>query len=258
MSTIPHPRHLLDRYRRWRTEQARIEHAAQAEVDADERGLTARRSRELTLTAAGRQFWAHPSPWVIAAMLVGYAVARVVVGGFHTFDAVLPLVVLAAFPFVEWVIHVFILHFKPFEVAGRRVDPLLAREHRAHHADPRDLPLVFIPTKVYLWLVPALTAVGLLAFGRVGLGLTFLVTTAAIGMVYEWTHYLIHSDYRPRSRAYRAVWRNHRLHHYKNERYWFTVTTAGTADRVLRTSPDPSSVASSPTAKDLLASFERR
>ena len=30
-------------------------------------------------------------------------------------------------------------------------------------------------------------------------------------------------------RVYRAVWRNHRLHHYKNEHYWFTVTSTATA-----------------------------
>ena len=47
------------------------------------------------------------------------------------------------------------------------------------------------------------------------------------------------------------VWRNHRLHHYKNEHYWFAVVTAGTADRVLGTYPEPSSVASSPTVKAL-------
>jgi len=49
------------------------------------------------------------------------------------------------------------------------------------------------------------------------------------------------------------VWRNHRLHHYKNEHYWFTVTTAGTADRVLGTGPDPERVATSPTVRDLHA-----
>ena len=81
----------------------------------------------------------------------------------------------------------------------------------------------------------------------------FLVTVAALGLGYEWSHYLIHSDYRPKSRAFRAVWRNHRLHHYKNEHYWFTVTTSGTADRFLRTYPDPAGVATSPTARALHA-----
>ena len=68
-----------------------------------------------------------------------------------------------------------------------------------------------------------------------------------------WTHYLLHSDYRPRSKAYRAIWRNHRLHHYKSEHYWFTVTTAGIADRVLGTYPDPSEVETSPTVRALHA-----
>ena len=49
----------------------------------------------------------------------------------------------------------------------------------------------------------------------------------------------MHSDYRPQSRWLRSVWRNHRLHHYKNEHYWFTVTTAGTADRLFGTYPEP-------------------
>ena len=41
-------------------------------------------------------------------------------------------------------------------------------------------------------------------------------------MVYEWCHYLIHTDYKPKTAVYRAIWRNHRLHHFKNEHYWFT------------------------------------
>jgi hypothetical protein len=47
------------------------------------------------------------------------------------------------------------------------------------------------------------------------------------------------------------VWRNHRLHHYKNEHYWFTVTTTATADRLFGTYSDPATVETSPTAKDL-------
>ncbi|WP_018350435.1 hypothetical protein [Longispora albida] len=47
------------------------------------------------------------------------------------------------------------------------------------------------------------------------------------------------------------MWRNHRLHHYRNEHYWFTVTTSGTADRVLGAYPDQQSVSASPTAKNL-------
>ena len=64
---------------------------------------------------------------------------------------------------------------------------------------------------------------------------------------------MIGRDYKPRSRAYRAVYRHHRLHHFKNENYWLTVTTANTADRLFGTAPDPATVPTSPTAKNLHA-----
>jgi sterol desaturase/sphingolipid hydroxylase (fatty acid hydroxylase superfamily) len=85
------------------------------------------------------------------------------------------------------------------------------------------------------------------------MGLTNLLFISAMWLCYEWTHYLIHSDYKPKTRVYRAIWRNHRQHHFKNEHYWFTVTSSGTADRVLGTYPDLATVETSPTAKNLHA-----
>jgi sterol desaturase/sphingolipid hydroxylase (fatty acid hydroxylase superfamily) len=90
------------------------------------------------------------------------------------------------------------------------------------------------------------------------MGLTYLVFIAMLGLSYEWSHYLIHSDYKPKTRVYRAIWRNHRQHHFKNEHYWFTVTSSGTADRVLGTYPDQATVATSPTAKNLHAAIAER
>nr|WP_246283587.1 sterol desaturase family protein [Nocardioides perillae] len=162
----------------------------------------------------------------------------------------------AAFPLIEWVVHVVVLHWRPRRLGPVTVDPLLARKHRAHHADPRDLPLVFIPTGALVVLLPAYAVLLLLAVPATTWALTALVSVYALKLGYEWTHYLVHSDYRPRSRWFRAVWRNHRLHHYKNEHYWFTVTTAGTADRLLGTYPDQASVPTSPTVRSLHAATE--
>jgi Fatty acid hydroxylase superfamily len=214
---------------------------------------TATRSarRAFTLSDARREFWKHPSPWTIAATLASVVVARVVVGDWQITDAIVPVVTLAAFPFLEWGIHVYILHWRPRRIGGLLIDSLLARKHREHHVDPRDVPLIFIPWQSLLWVQPSAVAIALLAFPRLGTGLTFLASLTMLGLVYEWCHYLIHSDYKPKTRAYRAVWHHHRLHHFKNEHYWFTVTSCGTADRVLRTSPDPATVATSPTAKNL-------
>ena len=218
---------------------------------ATEGGPTGSRRRSIDLREAATEFWRWPTPWIITAVLVPAAVARVVVGGVTAADLVLVAALLAVQPFLEWVVHIAMLHMRPKQVLGRTLDPLFARKHREHHADPRRTELVFIPVPVLLQTLVLVVLVGWFAFPRVELGLTFVVTMAGIGAAYEWVHYLIHSDYRPQRGFYRMLWRNHRLHHFKNENYWFTVTNP-TADKVLRTDPDPSEVETSPTARDLL------
>ncbi|KUI36972.1 fatty acid hydroxylase [Mycobacterium sp. IS-1496] len=213
--------------------------------------------RAVTLADAAREFWRHPSPRLITATLVAAVGARLLAGDWQPTDAIVPVAMVAVFPFVEWVVHVCVLHWRPRRFGRLRLDPLLARKHREHHVDPRVVPLIFIPWQALTWVLPVALGVALLAFPRLGMGLTFLVSLTVLGLAYEWCHYLIHSDYKPKTAAYRAVWRNHRQHHFKNEHYWFTVTSAGTADRVLGTCPDPATVATSPTAKNLHATTGR-
>ena len=188
---------------------------------------------------------------MIAAFLVGSVVGRVVVGAGSWWELLIPVVLLALFPAIEWVIHVGILHWRPRRVGPVQIDSLLARKHREHHADPRDLPLVFIPWPVLTWLLPAYVVVALLAVPSA----TGRVDAAGVGLRGDVRLRVdpLPDPQRPpaRTRVYRAVWRNHRLHHYKNEHYWFTVTTAGTADRLFGTYPDPETVPTSPTAKNL-------
>jgi hypothetical protein len=205
------------------------------------------------LSNAWREFWRHPSPWMLAVALMTALAARVAVGDWRITDAIVLVIMVAAFPFFEWIIHVVVLHWRPRRVRALTVDPLLARKHREHHADPRDVALVFIPWQTLLGALPTGLAVALFAFPRTGLGLTFLTFLIMLGVGYEWCHYLIHTDYKPKTAVYKAIWRHHRLHHFKNEHYWFTVVSANTADRVLRTSPDPATVPTSPTARNLHA-----
>jgi hypothetical protein len=213
--------------------------------------LTAERRRTVTLAETGAEFWRHPSPWMITATLVGATAVRVVLGDWAWSDLWAPVAFVALFPVIEWVVHVFVLHWRPRRVGPVVLDTLLAREHRRHHRDPRDIPLVFIPWQVVSGLFVVTVAVPLWVFPTPGQGLTFMVTVAMTGLAYEWTHYLVHTDYKPRSRMYKAVWRHHRLHHFKNEHYWMTVTTAHSADKLLGTDPDPATVETSPTAKNL-------
>jgi hypothetical protein len=243
-----------------------IETRAQERLEADERRLaagpaarvTGSRRTTQTLRQAWTSFWRHPSPWLIATFLLGAIGYRATMPTFGWTELIVPVALVALFPVIEWVIHVVILHWRPRKVGGVRVDSLLSRKHRAHHADPRVLPLVFIPWQVELWLLPSYVVIALLAFPGQAAGATFLVAVGTLMFNYEWVHYLVHSDYRPRTRPFRAVWRNHRLHHYKNEHYWFTVTTSGTTDRLFGTFPDSAAVESSKTVKQLHALEESR
>jgi hypothetical protein len=235
--------------------EAAVEAAARRQVAEDEARITgtARRRSSASMRQVLVEFWRHPSPYLLSASLAAAVTGRVLAGPGSWWELLIPAGLLAVMPVVEWLIHVCILHWKPRRVAGVRIDPLLSRKHRAHHANPREIPLVFVPWQVELSLVPFNAAIAWLVTPTWTAMFTLLVTVYVLLSAYEWTHYLLHSDYRPMSRWYRAVWRNHRLHHYKSEHYWFTVTTAGTADRLFGTCPDPSTVPTSPTVQKLHA-----
>ena len=209
------------------------------------------RKPKLTLGEAFAEFLRHPSPWMIGSVLVGSLVARVLVGQWSWTDLIAPAVYVALFPVQEWLIHVFVLHWKPRQVGALTVDTQLARKHREHHMAPRDVPLVFIPWQTLIGVIAFTVLVPLWLFPTTGQALAFMMTVGVMGLGYEWIHYLVHTDYKPRTRAYRAVYKHHRLHHFKNENYWLTVTTAHSADRLFGTDPDPATVPTSATAKNL-------
>jgi len=213
-----------------------------------------------TLGGVARAFARRRSPKVLAAAIVALAAARVGVGDFGWRDLVAAAAMLAVYPFAEWAIHVYLLHMRPFEIGGRSVEAPAAKAHRAHHERPNDLSMILLDplelAQLLLLAVPVVVAAGTLIatliFGPVPLGAMLSAALAAYLAiaVYEWTHFLIHTPYRPRSRHYRAIWRNHRLHHFKNEHYWHGITqTLG--DRVLGTDPDQRDVDRSATARTL-------
>ncbi len=61
---------------------------------------------------------------MIGVVLVAAVIARIIVGDWQLTDAVVPLVMLALFPFFEWMIHVFVLHWRPKRVGRLTIDPL--------------------------------------------------------------------------------------------------------------------------------------
>jgi hypothetical protein len=203
-----------------------------------------------TLGRSFAVFRTYRSPQVIAAALVVAWFVRIALGDWRWGDLLVMAIIVGLLPFIEWFTHVVLLHWKPKKVFGLTLDPVAAREHRKHHLDPRDVKLIFIPLAV---LIPNLivgAVLFLLLAPTVTQAVSGIVMSFSLLMLYEWTHFLIHSRYRPKSRLYRYVWRAHRLHHYRNERYWFGVTVH-LADHLFGTFPDKNAVPVSATARTL-------
>jgi hypothetical protein len=231
-----------------------------AQVPANyQRRLTSKRADLTRLGACWREFMAHRSPRIaLAAFLVALA-GRVYVGQWSWRDLVPPLALIAAQPFVEWVIHKYLLHLPPFQLRGRTVELYGSIQHRNHHLDPADLDRVLLkPIEVLSFVVQIAITIALLTLA-IGLPagapvLPLALTGAAFSYLglfrYEWSHFLIHTPYVPQTRWYRTIWRNHRLHHFKHEGYWMGVSS-NLGDRLLRTNPDQRSVQKSPTARTL-------
>jgi sterol desaturase/sphingolipid hydroxylase (fatty acid hydroxylase superfamily) len=213
----------------------------------------------LTLGDCWRSFVRRPSPPLLGMAILAAVLLRIALGHYDWRDAAVIAGVIAFTPIAEWLIHVYLLHARPVRFRERRYDLIAAREHRAHHHAPAELDGVLIPTyAVLIFIAQIALTVWLLSFpihaviggNRLAHAATGLLISYTILGAYEWCHFLIHTPYRPKRRYYRSIWRGHRLHHYKNEHYWFGVTST-LGDHLLGTAPEQSEVAKSGTARAL-------
>lgn len=197
-------------------------------------------------------FLRHGSPFILLLAIAGAAVTRLSLGEWSWWDVLPAAAVVAAWPIQEWLIHVFILHFKPMPLWGRTVDFRVPRKHREHHRQPWNYEILFIPMHSYIYSVPLLALLWTAITPTAPLAWTAISVHLALALHYEWIHFLIHTRVQPRTSYYQRLWRNHRLHHFKNEHYWFGVTRLE-GDRLLRTSPPAADVPLSRTCRNLYA-----
>lgn len=196
-------------------------------------------------------FFRMATPFVMLAALLLLVGLRLVLRDFTNVDLWLLVGLIAAYPLIEWLAHRVVLHWQPRTVFGRTIDIGPAVNHRAHHVTPNDLTKSVPDTTRNLLIVLVGAAVPtFVILHDAGPRVTVLGYVVAALLAYEWTHYLIHSTHRPRGRLFRRLRRNHLLHHYRNEKYWFGVV-AHSGDVLLRTDPSPDSVPRSPTARTL-------
>ncbi|HTW42762.1 MAG TPA: sterol desaturase family protein [Solirubrobacteraceae bacterium] len=221
--------------------------------------LTSQRAELTTLGACWREFITRFSPRAVLGAFALALGARIYVGQWSWRDVLAPLALLAAQPFVEWAIHKYLLHLAPIRIRGRRIELYGSIQHRNHHLAPAELDRVLLkPIEVVSFLVQIALVIALLTLA-IDLPLGWPVLPLALTGVafsylglfrYEWSHFLIHTPYVPKTRWYRTIWRNHRLHHFKHEGYWMGVSS-NLGDRLLGTNPDQQTVAKSATARTL-------
>lgn len=209
---------------------------------------TPRPMRADTLADARREFVALPSGRLLAVQTAAFAALRVGLGRFDRRDAALVGAVAAWWPLQEWLAHKHILHAEPREIAGRTVDPVVSQLHRAHHQDPWrnvGLPMGFLAAAV-----PVHIGAWLLATRDRRRALTGMAAYSGATLLYEWTHFLTHTAYRPKRSWFRRLQRRHRLHHFKDEHQWYGFTVPY-VDDAFGTAPDPSTIPTSPTVRTL-------
>ncbi|MCB1155155.1 sterol desaturase family protein, partial [bacterium] len=164
-------------------------------------------------------------------------------------DLLIAGIILAAWPVQEWLIHVFILHLKPLKLFGKRYDSVFGSKHRQHHREPWKPELIFIPSPGR-YGATVILPIAWLTFLPFEQGLTGLAVYLVLTLNYEWMHFLCHTSYKPRTWYYRRIWQNHRLHHFRNEKYWYGVSMLS-GDYILRTHPDAKSTPLSDTVMTL-------
>ncbi|MEN8184831.1 MAG: sterol desaturase family protein [Myxococcota bacterium] len=202
------------------------------------------------LPEAAALFLRHGSPRLLLTCVLLALGVRLSLGRFSMSDLLPVTGLLALWPVQEWLIHVFILHYRPVRILGRTLDFRLPRSHRAHHAEPWRPELVFIPLHSFVYSLPLLAGAWWLVAPTPALAFAGITGHLLLTLHYEWVHFLMHTQVVPQTALYRRLWRNHRLHHFKNEHYWFGVTLLA-GDRILGTAPDPKTVVTSSTCRAL-------
>lgn len=119
----------------------------------------------------------------------------------------------------EYIAHRFIFHMLPTSERGKKFTYIL---HGNHHHFPRDKQRLFMPP------VPSIlissTLFGLMYLGMGNAAFAFFPGFLLGYLMYGSTHYAIHA-WNPPFKFMKPLWRNHHLHHYKDEQRGFGVST---------------------------------
>ena len=119
----------------------------------------------------------------------------------------------------EYLMHRFVFHYVAESNQAKRIIYVL---HGNHHHYPRDRERLFMPPVPSLIISGVVLSLQYLAIGKAAF---MFFPGFVIGyLMYGSMHYAIHA-WNPPFKWMKPHWRNHHLHHYKNEERGFGVST---------------------------------
>jgi len=121
--------------------------------------------------------------------------------------------------FTEYVLHRFVFHYHPGSKFGMRVNYVL---HGNHHEYPRDKERLFMPAVPSLILASVFFLTFYLILGQYAF--PFFPGFMIGYLIYGSMHYAIHA-WNPPFKWMKGLWRNHHLHHYKENDMGFGVSS---------------------------------
>lgn len=126
--------------------------------------------------------------------------------------------------FFEYVLHRFVFHFNP---QSERATKIVYIIHGNHHEYPRDKERLFMPPVPSLILASFIFSMFYYFFQLLGLNeyvFSFFPGFMLGYLVYGTMHYAIHA-WNPPFKWMKPLWRNHHLHHYKEQEKGFGVSS---------------------------------
>lgn len=187
-------------------------------------------------------FWVY---WLLAIVNLVYCIQEQLISQ-HYKLLFIPLILL---PFYEWFAHKYFLHLKISEKFPF-LYKYMKRSHYAHHEKPNDPILVFAQPSLSIFLFVKFYVIFFLIFGY-KVALVPMNSVFFIYLFYEWTHLGHHMEgYQHFTPLGKLMKKSHLWHHYKNENYWWGITSP-IADLLLGTFPKPEDVEKSGSVKKI-------
>ncbi len=119
----------------------------------------------------------------------------------------------------EYIAHRFLFHMTPTTERGKKISYIM---HGNHHHYPRDKQRLFMPAIPSIILASLIFSVQYLIMGN--LAFCFFPGFLLGYLMYGSMHYAIHA-WNPPFKFMKPLWRNHHLHHYKDEHRGFGVSS---------------------------------